>query len=139
MAIGVETQDVASLHHVEGIDLLHEAVGFQEGDDDLLDVADVLEAEGAPAPIFEPLLRGLVATDVEFPGAQGDVVEVLLVVDPHPPDAALRGRFRYQVGQLEAGAAPRPRRAPQALGGGRQLLDASQIIQQPLLRLWVRD
>ena len=46
-------------------------------------VLDVFVVEGATLAVFEPLLGGLVAADVEVPGHVGDSREVLGLVDMH--------------------------------------------------------
>ena len=43
---------------------------------------DFIKIQRPTFAVFEPFLCGLVAADVEVPGDCGDVVEVLLGVDP---------------------------------------------------------
>lgn len=53
---------------------------------------DVVELEGAVFAVFEPFLGGLVAADIEVPGDEGDVGEVLGFVDVDVADhPAMRG------------------------------------------------
>jgi hypothetical protein len=51
------------------VDLLHQADGLSQSDDDLLVVGEVVLGERATLAVFEPLLADLVAADVEVRAA----------------------------------------------------------------------
>ena len=57
------------------VDLLHQADGLGERDDDLLVVGDVVLRERAALAVLEPLLADLVAADVEVPHVLGHAAE----------------------------------------------------------------
>ena len=63
-------------------DQFHDPIGFEKDFDDALVVDEVGVGKMATFTIFEPLLGGLVAADVEVPGEFGHVAEVLGFVDP---------------------------------------------------------
>ena len=67
------------------VDLLHQADGLGEGDDDLLVVGDVVLRERAALAVLEPLLADLVAADVEVPHVLAHALEAggLGFVEPH--------------------------------------------------------
>ena len=62
----------------------HNPNSFREGNDDFLVVLDVLVRKFSTLTIFEPFLRGLVATDVEIPYGFRHIVEVLFRIDINP-------------------------------------------------------
>ena len=63
------------------IDLFHYFVGFYKDGDDAAVVLDVVEGQGAPFAVFEPLLCGLVATNIHLPRYCRYTLETLGVVD----------------------------------------------------------
>jgi len=63
------------------IDLLHQANGLRESNDDLLVVNDVVFGERPSFAVLQPLLTNLVAAHMEFPDFFGNAFEVLGLVD----------------------------------------------------------
>ena len=63
--------------------MFHDPIGFEQDFDDALVVDEVGVGELAAFAVFEPLLGGLVAADVEVPGEFGHVAKVLGFVDPN--------------------------------------------------------
>ncbi len=57
------------------VDLLHDADGLEESDDDFLVVVDVVLRERAALPVLQPLVADVVAADVEVPDLLGDAAE----------------------------------------------------------------
>ena len=68
---------------------MHYFISHHQRLDYALVVEDVVEREGAGGAVFEPLLGGLVAADVEVPGGGGNAVEVLVGVNPDAADCAV--------------------------------------------------
>ena len=67
------------------VDLLHQADGFIQGDDDLVVVGDVILREDAAFVVFEPFLADLIAADVKGPRRFRYAPEAtcLRLVEPH--------------------------------------------------------
>ena len=61
--------------------LLHQSGGFGEDGDDVAVVVNILPAQCPPPAVFEPFLRGLIATDVHIPSRFRHMLEVLRGVD----------------------------------------------------------
>src|ERR1700720_1404434 len=57
------------------VDLLHQANGLSQGDDDLLVMGDVFIGERAALAVLKPLLADLVAANMEIPHSLGHAVE----------------------------------------------------------------
>lgn len=55
-------------------------------------MTDIIETQGAALAVFQPLLRRLVAADMEIPGDFRHVFKVLRAVDP---DMAVIKRHRF--------------------------------------------
>ena len=73
-------------------DQLHDPVSLAQDLDDLLVVANVVPAERAALAVLEPLLRGLIAADVEIPRGFRHAAEMLGGIDPdlaHPAATSL--------------------------------------------------
>ena len=115
------------------VDLLHQANGLGEGDDDLLVVDDVVLGERAALAVLEPLLADLVATDVEVPHvlAHAPQAEGLGLVEPDgvlgPGDFLDLGvpapcEFRDRLGEL---------RRFQQVQRGEFATEPSQRVEQP--------
>jgi hypothetical protein len=64
------------------IDVAHDFDGFAQNRNDVLIMNEIVKAEFASFAVFEPLLTNLIAADVEVPKVIGDVVKILLVVNP---------------------------------------------------------
>ena len=79
------------------VDLLHQADGLVEGDDDLLVVGNVRLRERPAFAVLEPLLADLVAADAEVPHALANSLEAggLGLVDP---DSVLGPRDLFDLG-----------------------------------------
>ena len=81
-----------------GVDLAHEASGFDEDSDDTTIVGYIFIRECAAFAIFEPFLRRLVAADIHIPSFAGDIGEILGGVDADDTDARIRfGRKGREV------------------------------------------
>ena len=65
------------------VNLFHQSVSFKQNSDDFAVVRNVIKGEGAAFAVFEPLLGGLVAADVEVPSRFWNILKTLLLVDPH--------------------------------------------------------
>ena len=63
------------------VNFLHDALCLLEHVDDAAIVLHVFETESHALAVFQPLLRGLIASDVELPGRFWHTLEVLLRVD----------------------------------------------------------
>ena len=63
------------------IDLFHYFVGFYKDGDDAAVMLDVVEAQGTTFAVFEPLLCGLVATNIHLKGGSRYTLETLGGVD----------------------------------------------------------
>ena len=60
---------------------MHNSFCLQEDVDDALIVFYILETQGHALAVFEPLLSGLIAADVEIPCQFRHAIEVLFAVD----------------------------------------------------------
>lgn len=87
--------------HSKGeFDQLHDPVGFDEDLYDLLIMAHIIERQSAPLPVLQPFLRGLIATDVEFPRNGRHVFEPLVGVDEDfPLSTCWRGPRAQRAGR----------------------------------------
>lgn len=56
---------------------LHQVVGFHKDSDNFAVVFDIIVCECAVFAVFEPLLRGLIAADIEVPRQLGNILETL--------------------------------------------------------------
>ena len=63
------------------IDLFHYFVGFYKDGDDAAVVLDVVKGQGTAFAVFEPLLCGLVATNIHLKGGSRYALETLGGVD----------------------------------------------------------
>jgi hypothetical protein len=76
------------------VDLLYQADGFGEGDDDLVVVGEVVLRQSAALAVLEPLLADLVAADVEVSHVFAHVLESTGLGLVEPVGAAGPGRLR---------------------------------------------
>ena len=65
------------------VNLFHQPIRFKQNSDDFAVMRNVVKGEGVAFSVFEPLLGGLVAADVEVPCRFWDILKTLLLVDPH--------------------------------------------------------
>lgn len=63
------------------VNFLHDPFRLLKDVDDSLVVLHILEAQGQTLAVFEPLLSGLVATNVEVPSGFWHSLEILLTID----------------------------------------------------------
>ena len=69
----------------------HDPVRIAQDLDDFLIVANIIPAQRAALAVLQPLLRGLIAADVEIPRCFADPGEILIGVDPDAADKPLPG------------------------------------------------
>ena len=90
-------------YKLSGVDLAHEASGFDEDSDDTTIVGYIFIRECAAFAIFEPFLRRLVAADIHIPSFAGDIGEILGRVDADDTDARIRfGRKGRRIRRANA-------------------------------------